>query len=315
MAEPLVWLPLDDWLDPANWSFRAPVVLVLAWLVGGYLLGCGRLLRRGASSWVILRLFSWGLGTFLLILALLSPLDELGGLFFSWHMLQHLALLYAAPLLLAGWPLPVLLWAFPASVRHRLAGLLRAGSIGSRLVDGMMRPPVALAAGIASLWLWHYPPLYDAVLTRRWLHDLEHVTFFLGALLFWWPLVGAPPMRRHFHSDAGKALYLVLAGLQAGLLGTLVTFWPDVLYHRYLLEGIDKSRLLADQVFGGLVMWLSGPVVFAIGSLATLGASVHRAPQTVSAEALVPQESGSPVEPIHNEARTSSTGRHVERIR
>jgi cytochrome c oxidase assembly factor CtaG len=277
VAEPLVWLSLHDWFDPANWSLRAPVVVVLGWLVGGYLLGCGRLFRRGAGSWLARRLVWWVLGTLLLVLALLSPLDELGGLFFSWHMLQHLALLYAAPLLLAGWPLPVLLWALPTTVSRAITTPLLAGRIGARLVDRALRPPVALAAGTVSLWAWHYPPLYDAVLTRRWLHDLEHVTFFLGALLFWWPLVGAPPIRRHFHSDAGRALYLALGGLQSGLLGALVTFWPDVLYHRYLLESIERSHLLADQVFGGLVMWLSGPVVFAIGALATVGANLREA--------------------------------------
>lgn len=51
----------------------------------------------------------------------------------------------------------------------------------------------------------------------------------------------------------------------------LVTFWPGVLCHHYLLEIAEPSRLLADQVFGGLVMWLGGPLVVGMLTLAMLG--------------------------------------------
>ncbi|MCS7050304.1 MAG: cytochrome c oxidase assembly protein [Thermomicrobium sp.] len=276
MGEPLVRLPAGAWLDPGYWTWRLPVLVVLGIMASTYLVGAVRLQRRGAGVGMVVRGLWWACGIALLGLALLSPLDELGGAFFSWHMIQHLALLYAAPLLLAGWPFSVTVWSFPGPVRRSLGRLFGHGGPGAVLLDAATRPRVALAAGIASLWLWHYPPLYDAVLTRRWLHDLEHVTFFLGAVLYWWPVVGAPPVRSRFGSDAGRALYLVLGGVQSGILGALVTFWPDVLYHRYLLATVDRSRLLADQVFGGLAMWLSGPIVVAILALATLGREVRQ---------------------------------------
>ncbi len=276
MAEPLIWLPVGAWLDPAYWSWRLPVLLVLAGMASSYCVGLGRLLRKRVGAWILIRAFWWLLGFALLQFALVSPLDELGGLFFSWHMVQHLALMYAAPLLLAGWPFSVAVWSLPRCGRQGARWLLGRGGVGVRLLDRATRPPVALTAGILSLWIWHYPPLYDAVLTRRWLHDLEHLTFFVGALLYWWPIVSAPPMRRAFTSDAGRALYLILGGTQSGILGALVTFWPDVLYHRYLLEVTEHSRLMADQVFGGLVMWLSGPLVVGVLALATLGRETQR---------------------------------------
>ena len=51
--------------------------------------------------------------------ALLSPLDPLGGQLFSAHMLQHeLLMLLAAPLLVAGRPLGAFLWALPPPWRQ-----------------------------------------------------------------------------------------------------------------------------------------------------------------------------------------------------
>lgn len=276
VGEPLVWLPAGAWLDPDYWTWRLPVLVVLGVMAGGYLAGVLHLSSRRVGRLLLRRAFLWLAGIALLGVALLSPLDELGGLYFSWHMVQHLALLYAAPLVLGGWPFSVAVWSLPGAARRALGRHLhRHGTVG-RLLQQLTRPPVALLAGIASLWIWHYPPLYDAVLTRRWLHDVEHVTFFLGALLYWWPVVGAPPVRGRLASDAGRALYLILGGVQAGILGALVTFWPDVLYHRYLLDVVDRPRLMADQVFGGLVMWLSGPIVVGILALTTLGREVRR---------------------------------------
>ena len=44
--------------------------------------------------------------------------------------------------------------------------------------------------------LWHVPALYDAALSHPALHDLEHATFFLTALLFWAHLLGTGPSAR-----------------------------------------------------------------------------------------------------------------------
>ncbi|MCX7622850.1 MAG: cytochrome c oxidase assembly protein, partial [Thermomicrobium sp.] len=254
MPEPLVQVPLRVFLDPSYWSWRWPVLLVLSWFAGSVVVGTLRLWRgRGRNRWPLRRSVWLGFGLGGLKLALLSPLDALGGAVFSWHMVQHLALLYAAPLVLAGRPFPAVLWSLPRPARAALGRALRPGGTLRRIFAAMTSPVGGLAAGTLSLWIWHYPPLYDAVLTRRWLHDLEHVTFFAGALLCWWPVTEAPPVRR-IRSDAVRTLYLVLGGLQSGLLGALVTFWPGVLYHRYLLETVDPVRVQADQVFGGLVM-------------------------------------------------------------
>jgi hypothetical protein len=51
VPEPLVWLPLSAWLDPRNWTWRVPVVVVLSWLLAGYAVGMMRLAARWPQGW------------------------------------------------------------------------------------------------------------------------------------------------------------------------------------------------------------------------------------------------------------------------
>jgi hypothetical protein len=39
-----------------------------------------------------------------------------------------------------------------------------------------------------ALWRWHLPLLYDQVLQNVIMHRLQHVSFLLTAVLFWWSL-------------------------------------------------------------------------------------------------------------------------------
>src|SRR5881397_2579005 len=85
-----------------------------------------RRLRAAGYAPPIWRPASYVLGLACVAGALLSPLDELAAERFSAHMAQHLLLtMMAAPLLLLGNPLPLILWAFPPSVRRWLAAPFR----------------------------------------------------------------------------------------------------------------------------------------------------------------------------------------------
>ena len=42
-------------------------------------------------------------------------------------------------------------------------------------------------------WGWHFSTLYDQAPENEPLHDFQHATFLIAALLFWWPVVGADP--------------------------------------------------------------------------------------------------------------------------
>src|SRR5215813_15252606 len=106
------------------------VVFGFVLLCVGALYGRGwwRLYRIGhPPSWW--RLAVYGLGLAALAAALLSPIDDLADALFPVHMVQHLLLtMVAAPLVLLGNPLPVVLWGLQRRVRRSLASPLTVGA-------------------------------------------------------------------------------------------------------------------------------------------------------------------------------------------
>src|SRR5262249_12309774 len=76
--------------------------------------------------------------------ALLSRLDDLAAARFSSHMGQHLLLtMMAAPLVLLGNPLPLVLWGLPAGLRSKLAAPLRRRARLRAALSALTFMPVA----------------------------------------------------------------------------------------------------------------------------------------------------------------------------
>ena len=91
---------------------------------------------------------------------------------------------------------------------------------------------------------------------------LEHLAFFTGAILFWWPVVNpAPHVARSAHPVL-RVVYLVTGALQSAALGLLLAASPSVLYPSYAASpepgGLSP---LDDQALGGVVMWGWGGAV------------------------------------------------------
>jgi putative membrane protein len=248
-----------------------PVVLLgVTYAVGG-----GRLWRRapGVSRRATAARAALALGALAsLALALASPLHELVHERFSAHMVQHVVLtMMAAPALLLADPWPAGLWALPAGARAALGRLLAPGAPLRRAGRAMTRMPVAWLAHAVVLWLWHIPPLYEAALAHEPLHDLEHLTLFGSALLFWWPIANPAPRLRGAH-PGWQVVYLVLAAFQSGALGLLLAASPSVLYPAYATVASPAGLTpLEDQAWGGLIMWGVGGAIEMAAVLVLLG--------------------------------------------
>jgi len=159
--------------------------------------------------------------------------------------------------------MPVMLWSLPARDRVKLGRLVgQAGPIRSGL-KLLTTPLVALALFISAQWIWHQPPAYDWALENRWAHYAEHLTFFLTAVLFWWPVVGAPPLPSPLSYPA-RLGYTFMAWLPSSLLGAGISLSRAPLYPFYVnsarVTGVDPTF---DQQLAGLIMWVPGDVVFA----------------------------------------------------
>lgn len=200
-----------------------------------------------------------------LALALISPLDPLGGALFSAHMGQHLLLTtVAAPLWVLGRPSLPLLGGLPRWARSAFDTVLRSRVSGG-LARALGRPLVAFSAYAGASWIWHVPSLYEAALRSELLHGLEHGMFF-GSAAAYWGVLG----RRTLWGGAA-VVYLFAGAVQGMLLGALVALSPLPWYtvHGGGAPGWALSPL-EDQQLAGLLMWVPGGFVYLVGALAVV---------------------------------------------
>ena len=59
------------------------------------------------------------------------------------------------------------------------------------------------------LYGWHIPQAYDAALRSAFIHDIEHLTFFIPAMIYWWHVVQAAPYIRKEMSYGTRVAYLL----------------------------------------------------------------------------------------------------------
>jgi putative membrane protein len=247
----------------------AGVVIALLALFGvAYVAGVARLRRHvSARRELYWRALAFAGGWVTLALALLSPLDAAATTAFSLHMVQHeILMLVAAPLLVLGRGLPTMLWSFPHDARLTLG---RASKLpGIRITWRWLTAPLAAwLLHAAALWIWHIPPLFNAALASNGLHDFQHASFLVTALIFWHAL-----LRHGAHPARGAAiLYLFTTTIHTGVLGALLTFARAPLYAPFDagLRVFGMLTPLEDQQLGGLIMWVPGALVY-IGVALTL---------------------------------------------
>lgn len=251
-----------NWHDLARaWSFDPLVVIGLALSLVLFVVGFRHLWRTRKWEGIC-----FACGWFALFVALVSPLHAWGRVLFSAHMTQHeVLMLVAAPLLVLGRPLVVFLWAFPVGWSRRL------GNVGKvRWVQHTWRlltiPLVAWVVHAVALWIWHVPVLFEAVLQNEWVHTLQHLSFLISALLFWWALIHGPQGAMGY---GAAVLYLFTTSIHSGALGALITIAGSVWYPSYIpLTSSWGLTPLEDQQLGGLIMWIPAGLVYIIAGLA-----------------------------------------------
>ncbi|HEV7859214.1 MAG TPA: cytochrome c oxidase assembly protein [Pyrinomonadaceae bacterium] len=251
-----------------SWSWEPGILLSLtltAWL---YFRGLRRLWResgwgRGIRRWEAV---AYAGGWLSLFIALVSPLHPWGRVLFSAHMMQHeVLMLVAAPLIVLGRPLIPFLWALPLDWARRVGNWGKAGGLQSGW-RALTNPFVAWAIHAVALWVWHVPLLFQATLTNEWIHTLQHLSFLLSALLFWWSLIHG---RQGLMGYGAATLYVFTTSVHSGLLGALLTFASSVWYPSYI--GLTTSwglTPLEDQQLGGLIMWIPAGLVYIFAGLA-----------------------------------------------
>ena len=252
------------------WDFRPEVLLTLLLAGSLFTLGWWRLRQvpsaRFARGW---RLAAYLSGLGLLGLALLSPIDTLASYLLSMHMVQHLLLVMLAPVfLLIANPLPFTLWGMPAPLRHRVGGLLSRGTWLRRALTALTSPGVVWIALVVILVGWHDPRAYDAALRIELVHNLEHLTFFGVAMLFWWHVTGAGP-RIHGASSVGIRIALLLATIPITMgIGIVIALSTQPIYLNYMnVPRVLGLSVMEDQRLAGAIMWIPGSMMLILAVL------------------------------------------------
>ncbi|MBK8988535.1 MAG: cytochrome c oxidase assembly protein [Chloroflexi bacterium] len=269
-----------------SWNWRFTILLVLALAGALYSIGWWRLRRRSqrrlrptrrpGQPWPLSarwRLVSYHTGLIVAAIALMSPIDVLGGQLFFMHMIQHLLLIMIAPpLLLIANPMATMLWGLPTDARRWLGGGLSKAlhrespfRHGLRIVTS---PGVIWLTWVIVLVGWHDPNMYNWTLRNEVVHDVEHLSFFLVSMASWWRTTAAAP-RIHGQLGLMGRIVLVLALVPPNMFtGVAIAFAESPIYTYY----VDVPRLwnisvMTDQRIGGILMWIPGSMMYIIAAL------------------------------------------------
>ena len=239
-----------------TWNLE-PLQLLPTIIVSGLYLRRPRHLARRELPVPGWRQFLFWLGIALVVIALNSPVDEIGekDLFFV-HMGQHVLIGDLAPLcFVAGLTGPVLRPVLALKPVDRLRILTH--------------PFVALPLWAVNLYIWHIPSLYQAALHHSAIHALEHFLFFTCGCLMWSPVLETLPAPEWF-GTGWKAGYIVIVRFLETILGNVFIWSSTVFYpwyeHATHTWGISTVH---DQNLAGVVMMAEGGFV-TLGALAWL---------------------------------------------
>ncbi|HEY8562456.1 MAG TPA: cytochrome c oxidase assembly protein [Pyrinomonadaceae bacterium] len=249
------------------WSFDPLSVASLAVSAAVYISGLRNLWRASGTGSAISRreAAAFAGGWIFLFVALVSPLHPWGEVLFSAHMTQHeILMLVAAPLFVLSRPFVAALWALPRAARKSVNGVVKTRAV-TKTWRLLTNPFVAWLVHAVALWTWHIPFLFQATLKSDLVHTLQHASFFLSALVFWYAIMAAP---RGVANYGAGVLYLFTTSVHSGLLGVFLTLTGKVWYPAY-----EKSTAawgltpLEDQQIGGLIMWIPAGLVYIFAGL------------------------------------------------
>lgn len=191
-------------------------------------------------------------GVIVLAVVLGPWFDALSDRSFAWHMIQHVAImLIAAPLLLLGSPLRRLLAALPTQTARQVSRVLRAKPFHT-----FASPVIAWLSFAIVLYATHFSPMYEAALEHPAVHGIEHVLYLVVALVFWNPILAVAPSP-HALSFPARIFYVFTAMPIGGFLALAIYTASHPMYPYYAAR-LGTAAALADQAYGGEIMWLSG---------------------------------------------------------
>ena len=260
-AQILTGEKLPPELTASRWitEFKPDLVWLVVCLlgIGFYLAGVLRLRRRG-DSWPIIRTLSWVTGMLLLAWITSGSMNVYEQYLFSVHMIAHMMLTMAVPLLLVpGAPVTLISRAVVKrsddSMGAREWVLWAVHTPYARLISNPIFAAINFAASLA---IFYFTPLFALATKNHLGHEWMIVHFLITGYLFVQALVGIDPGPKNmphaiklmlligtltFHAFFGLALMQGSGLLLADWFGAMGRTWGQL--------------PLADQQTGGAIAW------------------------------------------------------------
>ncbi|WP_449406990.1 cytochrome c oxidase assembly protein [Microbacterium maritypicum] len=265
-AENLTRSPLPPEFTIDRW-FTAWDLDIL-WLVAAgfglflYIAGVVRLARRG-DRWPIHRTVFWVLGMLMLVWVTGGPINAYQEYLFSVHMLGHMMLSMAIPLLLvSGAPITLALRAI-----HKRDDGTRGGrewimwAVHSPFAKVVTHPFVAAAIFIVSLWAFYFTDLVRWSMYEHLGHEWMVAHFLISGYLFVMSLVGADPVPYRL-PYAGRLITLIAVMAMHAFFGVAMMMQEGLMVADWFGSmGRDWGPTpMDDQYIGGGVAWSIGEI-------------------------------------------------------
>lgn len=248
-----------------HWSFD-PFIIGVVITVLAHERGLSRLRAHSAPERVRRRrrrslLFYSGLAV--LLAAVVSPIDYWSSDYFFVHMIEHVLIAFAAPVLIvAGAPWIPMMFALPVKTRRKVGRYFYLSDRARifRAVGRFVRDPwVAVLSFNAAMLVWHVPGLFTLSENNQAVHIwLMHGSFIVTGVLFWLQIIPSYPMRPA-KSAIWQAGAIITTDLTMTVLAISMSFLTAVSwYPTYAhLAGVTLSPF-ADQQIGAAILWVCG---------------------------------------------------------
>jgi len=249
-----------------RWFTQWDIDLLWAFAVGFglffYLAGVWRLHRRG-DRWPLYRTILWVCGMLLLLWVTSGPINAYQDYLFSIHMVGHMLLSMAIPMLLV--------FGAPVTLASRAIAKRDDGTRGGRewilwavhtpFARVITHPLFAAAMFIGSLWAFYYTDLFRWTLYDHLGHEWMVAHFLISGYLFVQSLVGIDPVPLRLpypfrlltligvmamHAFFGIAIMMSTGLFVAEWFGSMGRTWGD--------------PPLLDQYTGGGIAWSIGEI-------------------------------------------------------
>ena len=244
-------------------------LVIAIWAMGAYLVGV-RVLKNRGDSWPVARTASWLLGMALLIFTTSGSLNAYQEYLFSVHMIAHMSLTMAIPVLLVpGAPVTLLMRAVQKrSDESKGVREWVLWAVHTKPAMFIAHPGFAAVNFAASLVIFYFTPIFDWATREHIGHQWMIVHFLITGYLFVQSLIGIDPgPARVSYPFRLVTLIAVMAfhaffgvALMTGS-GLLLPDWFGAMGRTWGLSPIE------DQQQGGAIAW-------GIGELPTIALAI-----------------------------------------